>query len=122
MSAAAMSDTARQLCAHIKALKAVHRAGLTPSFGQVEELFDRAADLDQLLGPASVAHQVRVCTRPSCGCAATTMVGASPLCQACGDVARTLLRNLESLGVAAPVSVRWPSADLGGFSILDPRD
>lgn len=40
------ADTASQvsvLLGHIDALKAIHRSGGSPSFGQVEQLFDQAA-------------------------------------------------------------------------------
>lgn len=124
MSTATLSESARLLCGQIKQLKCVHRAGLTPSFGQVEELFDRADDLERLLGSAPAERTARACTRPTCAQDATTMVGTLPYCQRCGEAARALLKNLESFGVSAPVSVFWPAGASGDARVTgpDPRD
>jgi len=124
MTVSPVIDQARQLVAHIKALKGLHRASLTPTFGQVETMFDLTDDLERLLDAGvAVERAARPCTRPRCGLDATTMVGSYPYCAGCGDQARALLRSLEAFGVAAP-SGTVPSWPAGGGRVIgpDPRD
>lgn len=90
-----------QLCDLIGAIERQHRAGITPTFGQVEELFEMARELRG--GPMMGADQPPVrwpsgktpCDAPGCGADAVTDIYGTPFCRLHGDVVSRLVRVLQ---------------------------
>lgn len=102
---------AAELVSLIGHLKQQHKAGITPSYGQVDDLFD----LGERLG---VALQAGItvgndCTVPGCQYAAGEEVSGLLYCHAHAQEARQMLDALRTLmpNVFARVSrVEWPTA------------
>jgi len=115
MSAATVRAAAQHLCAHVRLLKSVHKAGLTPSFGQVEDLFDLADGLEQVIDSLGVDQAVRSCTRPECAAAATSVVAGRPYCDPCGAAVRKLLKQVEGFGLET-VRGNWPVPSGAGLA------
>lgn len=125
MATSALHTIARQLCAHVAALKQQHRAGITPSYGQVEDLFDFGERLSQVLdsGEATPPPLPR-CSNESCAAPATTTIAGQAYCGTCAHAVRQLLRDLEGFKLHT-VRMDWPrhagTVD-GRVSGPDPRD
>lgn len=66
------TSIAELLCRHIRTLKAQHKAGITPHFGQLDDLFDLGEQLEEsvLLLPVAAcqpkATQPIPCSAPGC--------------------------------------------------------
>lgn len=119
-------STARQLCDLVDLLRKQHRAGITPSFGQVDELFELS---DRLRGeadapwPASRRRcSVPECTTPDHDVAVVSRSGKL-YCSYHGDALRTALATADRLmpGVIDFVRTDWPIAS-SRVTGPDPRD
>ncbi|HZR25490.1 MAG TPA: hypothetical protein VFA59_17980 [Vicinamibacterales bacterium] len=76
-----LHEIATQLVAVIDRLQSQDRAGITPTQGQVFELFDLKNDLKHAL----LVHEPPVpCSIPSCGRPATVTVHEQRYCARCG--------------------------------------
>lgn len=103
-------ETAHLLCDHVRLLERQHRAGITPSYGQVEDLFDLARRLDTSLdaGAPLVGAPTARCARPGCGEVATVPIGPFAYCAPCAVQFRMLLQQLQAFGLDARTT--WPTA------------
>lgn len=104
----------------IAMLEQQHRAGITPSYGQVENLFD----LGRLLGDAAEADRAAAaprtpvvvsrpvparCSRPGCHPLTTEreVIDGQSWCPSCAVDLQLLHRSAARMGVAV-TRVRWP--------------
>lgn len=108
------------LCAQVRKLRAMHKAGLTPPFGELDRLFDLGEQLEDsvMLLPESAFQparfETRACSAP--GCVAQDMrawrtVNGRDYCEAHGlQVHHALL----SLGRLAPQAHAAAVREMGG--------
>jgi hypothetical protein len=85
-TATTVDDAARLLLSQVRALQRMHRAGLTPHYGQLETLFDVAEVLDrQLHGDATEAPaKPRLCGVYACEAPAVALgPSGRPMCFDC---------------------------------------
>lgn len=110
MSALVESDVAQtgtRLVRHIAALKQLHKAGLTPSFGDVDQLFELGDELGRALMELPAVAPAQRCSRGRCTNHAEELIGNLLYCPTCAATVRRLLRDLDAFGIH-PVSAPWP--------------
>lgn len=116
VSVSALAPSAREagarLVRHIAGLKQLHKAGLTPFFGDVDELFDLAAALDYALGDLPSLPTTPRCARGPCTEDAVEAIGEQVYCRSCAASVRRLLRDIEAFGIR-PVLAPWPRSGEG---------
>ena len=120
-------SVALQLCDLIDVLRKQHRAGITPTFGQVEDLFDLADHLRvqaRLEAPAPERVAVRGCSVRGCDGAVSAELSEHPYCGRHARVMRETLGRVQQLLHEAAVTVgrvQWPVSTVG-VADIDPRD
>lgn len=57
----------RLLVSQVRALQRAHRAGITPGYGQLENLFDTAEVLERQLDRDDAVEKPVTCDTPQCG-------------------------------------------------------
>lgn len=65
-SAISVNAWARQVVAHVRSLERAHRAGITPRYGQLEDLFDTADRLERHLDESDAGAGVLRCAIADC--------------------------------------------------------
>lgn len=111
-----------QLCDLIDQLRKQHRAGITPTFGQVEDLFDLGDRLRvevRLEAARDEKPAARGCSVRGCEGSATTQLAQHPYCVRHARVIGETLTRVQQLLHEASVTVgrvQWPTVD------VDPRD
>lgn len=123
MSAVSM---ATQLCDHVALLKKQHKSGVTPTFGQVDDLFDMADRLQHALDTGGALEDPALtCTVRGCPALALAMTNGHPYCESHAREVSHLLTSLNKLlpDLHASLSrVSWPTTGTGRVTGPDPRD
>lgn len=119
-------EIADQLCDHIDLLRKQHKAGLTPSFGQIDDLFELSDQL-RAAARASATPAALVCSVRGCLQDAGALVAGKPYCRVHGRQVGEVLSSLQELmpDVYASVGrVEWPTTrpSLAVVNGPDPRD
>lgn len=86
-------DVRQLLVNHIRTLRQQHKAGINPTYGQIDDLFDYAERLEVEI---RLSVPTMPCSLPG-GCAspATERVGAAHYCGKHGQALRTVTRLVE---------------------------
>lgn len=120
-------DLAEQLCEHIALLKRQHKSGTTPSFGQVDDLFDLGDRLFTAIqaSPRITERELRpvACSVRGCFASGNTLTHGLPFCSAHARVVIETMKSLQGLmpELHAHISrVAWPTAPHSAAP--DPRD
>lgn len=87
MSAIALSETAvveiRSLVSQVFGVQRAHRAGITPNYGQLENLFETAGAVDRVLDAQTPAATVRCDVNELHGVATRELPTGRKLCAGC---------------------------------------
>lgn len=115
-----LQEVGHQLVGNLRRLKQQHSAGITPTFGQVEELFDLGEQLDVAI---RLSEPALPCSIDTCRRAAATKVHSRPYCERC---ARALQAVTTQVAQDAPEIARarleamvrgrapWPASAAAG--------
>lgn len=107
----AAESIATELVALIAQLKQQHKSGFTPTFGQIDDLFDYGERLGVALQAGSEFTPAPVCTHRGCGNHAFLKIGGMPYCPRHAPDARELLQSLQAVMPAVfdrLTRVDWP--------------
>lgn len=107
----AAESIATDLVALIAQLKQQHKAGITPSYGQVDGLFELGERLGVSLQAGSLIASQPDCTVVLCVVPAVADVAGRPFCAPHAVEARSLLEQMRTLMPAVferVTRVEWP--------------
>ncbi len=102
---------ATALVALIAQLKHQHKAGITPSYGQVDDLFDLGDRLHVALQAGAPLAAAPSCTHAGCDHHAFVEIAGMPYCAPHAADARDLLESLQTVMPAVferVTRVEWP--------------
>lgn len=109
-------DVRQLLVAHIRTLRSQHKAGINPTYGQVEDLFDYAERLDMEI---RLSEPTMPCSLPGgCSAPATERIGKAAYCgkhaQALRAVTALVQSDAENIALARVADMErgraaWPS-------------
>jgi hypothetical protein len=88
-----LQNVGHQTVAAIGRLKGMHRAGLTPTYGQIEELFELGDQLDVAL---KLANPALPCSIGSCGRPAAKYLHDRPFCARCARALEAVTTQVKT--------------------------
>lgn len=110
-------DVRQLLVTHIRQLRQQHKAGITPTYGQIDDLFDLG---ERLEGEIRTTEPTMPCALPAgCTTPATERVGTATYCarhaQALRALTQLVVEDADSIAIARLCDMErgrapWPAA------------